>query len=119
MIISRDGRILDFFLAENGVVVQDGEFSICLEYDEKQRKQYQRIRGLKAMLADSDYKALKFSDGVLTEEEYAPIREQRAAWRAEINEIEKTFSEPTITRDEMDAAEAAALKKLERMGEGR
>ena len=48
-----------------------------------------RILELKRLLFDSDYKALKFSGGVMTEEEYAPIRAQRQAWRDEINELEK------------------------------
>lgn len=101
MIISKSGEILEFFLAENGIVVQDGEFSVCLEYDEQQRAQYARIRQLKGMLYQTDYKALKYADGALSEEEYAPVRAERQAWRDEINEIEETFTEPTITREEM------------------
>lgn len=115
MIISKSGEILEFFLAENGVVVQDGEFSVCLEYDEQQRVQYARIQQLKGMLYQTDYKALKYADGALSEEEYAPVRAERQAWRDEINKIEETFTEPTITREEMDAAEAAALERLELM----
>lgn len=113
MIITRDGKILDFFLRKNGVVVKDGDFSICLEYTDEQKKQYERIMELKTLLSNTDYKALKFSDGVLTEEEYAPVREQRRAWRNEINEIEKGFREPSITRGEMDAAEEKALENFE------
>ena len=48
-----------------------------------------RIAELKQLLADSDYKALKFSDGALTAAEYEPIRAQRQAWRDEINALEK------------------------------
>lgn len=114
MIITRTGEIIDFFLRENGIVIKDGEFSICLEYDDEQRRQYERIRELKKMLSESDYKALKFSDGVLTEEEYAPVREKRREWRSEINEIEKVFLEPSITREEMDMAEARALENYEK-----
>ena len=42
----------------------------------------------KAELASTDYKCLKFVDGALTEEEYAPIKAQRAKLREEINELE-------------------------------
>lgn len=112
MIIDRKGNILGFFLRENGIVVKDGDFSICLEYDAKQKVQYAQIAELKAQLAETDYKALKYSDGSLTEEEYAPIREQRQIWRDAINEIERTFSEPTITREEMSEAEKIALEKM-------
>ncbi len=112
MIIDRKGNILSFFLRENGIVVKDGEFSICLEYDAEQKIQYAQIAELKAHLADTDYKSLKYSDGSLTEEEYAPIRAERQKWRNQINEIEKTFTEPTITREEMNVAEEAAIEKL-------
>ena len=47
-----------------------------------------RIVELKRLLAASDYKALKYSDGALTAEEYEPIRVQRQAWRDEINNLE-------------------------------
>jgi hypothetical protein len=36
----------------------------------------------------TDYQTLKFAEGELTEEEFAPIKEQRKAWRAEINRLE-------------------------------
>lgn len=52
----------------------------------------ERIRELKRLLADSDYKAIKFSEGELTEEEYAPTRQQRRTWREEINELEQQNS---------------------------
>ena len=114
MIITRDGEFLDFFFLKNGIVIEDGDFSICLEYTSEQKKQYRRIKELKKLLLDSDYKALKFSDGVLTEKEYAPVREKRQAWRKEINELEKEFLEPSITREEMDAAEAKALENYQK-----
>lgn len=48
-----------------------------------------KICVLKQNLSRSDYQALKFSDGALTEEEYAPMRAQRQAWRDEINAAEE------------------------------
>lgn len=47
-----------------------------------------RIAFLKAELTETDYLCLKYTDGALTEEEYAPIRQQRAAYRAEINALQ-------------------------------
>lgn len=47
-----------------------------------------RIAFLKSELAETDYLCLKFTDGALSEEEYAPIRQQRAAYRAEINALQ-------------------------------
>ena len=46
------------------------------------------ITALKILLRDTDYKAIKHSEGEISDEEYAPIRAQRAAWRARINELE-------------------------------
>lgn len=47
-----------------------------------------KINALKQLLAQTDYQALKFSDGAMGEDEYAPTRQQRAEWRAQINELE-------------------------------
>ena len=38
-------------------------------------------------LKATDYKALKYAEGALTEAEYAPIKAQRQAWRTEINRL--------------------------------
>ena len=48
----------------------------------------QKIAELKAKLAKTDYQAIKHSEGRMTEEEYAPISEQRQVWRDAINELE-------------------------------
>lgn len=48
---------------------------------------------LKWNLSSTDYKAIKYAEGVISEEEYAPIKEQRQAWRARINEIESLLGE--------------------------
>lgn len=55
-------------------------------------KNLPRINELKQLLTDSDYKAIKFAEGQMTEEEYAPIKAQRQAWRDEINELEESIS---------------------------
>ena len=49
---------------------------------------HSRITELKAQLAATDYKALKYFEGWLTAEEYAPIRAERQALRDEINALE-------------------------------
>lgn len=46
------------------------------------------IAELKMKLRDSDYQAIKYAEGMFTLSEYAPIREQRQAWRDRINELE-------------------------------
>ena len=47
------------------------------------------INALKQLLTNSDYQAIKFSEGEMTGEEFAPIREKRRTWRARINELEQ------------------------------
>ena len=47
-----------------------------------------QIEALKQQLADTDYKAIKYAEGLIPEEEYQPIKEQRQAWREEINKLE-------------------------------
>ena len=53
----------------------------------------QRIEMLKSELASTDYKAIKYAEGWLTEEEYAPIKAQRQAIRDEINALENEAKE--------------------------
>lgn len=48
----------------------------------------QQIARLKARLAASDYKAIKHSEGLICEEDYAPIKAERQAIRDEINALE-------------------------------
>lgn len=46
------------------------------------------IPKLKQNLKKTDYQAIKFSEGAISEEDYAPLRAQRQAWRDEINRLE-------------------------------
>ena len=42
----------------------------------------------KAELTATDYKAIKHSEGLISEEDYAPIKAERQAIRDRINELE-------------------------------
>ena len=46
------------------------------------------INACKNLLEQTDYKALKHSDGALTDEEYEPVKAQRAVLRERINQLE-------------------------------
>ena len=46
------------------------------------------IAELKQLLADTDYKAIKYAEGFISEADYAETRTQRQAWRDEINQLE-------------------------------
>lgn len=53
----------------------------------------EQIGELKAKLGKSDYKTLKYFEGELTAEEYAPIKAERHLWRSKINELESQLTE--------------------------
>lgn len=70
----------------------DNDFTLNIERYNKRIHDIQvapRIRELKQLLADTDYKAIKYAEGEITAEEYEPIKLQRREWRKEINELEK------------------------------
>ena len=62
-------------------------------------KKGRQIVNLKGELHNSDYKAIKYAEGELTEEEYAPIREQRKAWRNEINALRAEIVELNASKE--------------------
>lgn len=47
---------------------------------------------LKEELSQTDYKAIKYAEGVLTNEDYQPTGIQRQAWRKRINELERLIA---------------------------
>ena len=51
-----------------------------------------RINELKALLQATDYQAIKYAEGEMPNEEYAPVRDLRKGWRKEINDIEALLS---------------------------
>ena len=69
---------------ENGKILEDPDFTPPVD----NTALLNQIGELKAELSETDYKALKYMEGWLTEEEYAPIKAQRQALRDQINELE-------------------------------
>ena len=47
------------------------------------------ILDLKEKLLETDYKAIKYAEGEITDAEYEPIKQRRREWRRRINELEK------------------------------
>lgn len=47
------------------------------------------ILGLKQLLTNSDYKAIKYSEGLISEAEYASVKEYREELRTKINQLEE------------------------------
>lgn len=120
MIIDQYGKVIpgQAWWYENGPLIThfnkkyNMEFSIGVYYNEEQKGKYAQIAELKKSLRDTDYKALKYADGAYTEEQYKPVKEARARWRAEINKIEEDFIKPTLTDEEIDYAEETAMEYL-------
>lgn len=54
-----------------------------------------RIAELKQLLVETDYIVIKVAEGVATWEDYPEVKEQRQAWRDEINELESQSTTPT------------------------
>lgn len=48
-----------------------------------------RIEELKVNLTQTDYIAIKYAEGVITLSDYLETKNQRQAWRDEINRLEK------------------------------
>ena len=72
-------------ISENGIYkeIEDFELEIPIEY---------QIMELKENLLNTDYKAIKYAEGLINDEEYAPIKEQRQYWRNEINRLENNLN---------------------------
>ena len=48
-----------------------------------------KIEELKHKLTETDYKAIKYAEGLISEEEYAQTKALRQSWRDEINRLEQ------------------------------
>lgn len=61
--------------------------------EEIREQKLAEIEELKAELANTDYKAIKFAEGWLTDDEYATIKAERQALRDRINQLEREVSD--------------------------
>ena len=52
-----------------------------------------RIAELKSLLQATDYQAIKYTEGFISEEDYLPIKQTRQEYRNEINELETQIIE--------------------------
>ena len=74
----------------NYIIVEDSDKYYCIsnELTEKERTKLE-IRNLKRQLSDTDYKAIKYAEGYISEEDYASTKAMRQAWRDQINYLEQ------------------------------
>jgi len=67
------------------------EIKVYIPYTEVELKKIEdskTILELKQKLASTDYKAIKYAEGELVDEEYAETKAQRKQWREEINRLQ-------------------------------
>lgn len=72
----------------NGWTYRTGECPMKTAEDLQKEEYAAEILTLKKQLADTDYKAIKYAEGVMTDEDYQATGIQRQAWRRRINELE-------------------------------
>lgn len=108
MIIDTKGNRMLAASMYDGVIVRDGDYAIFVEYKPECKAAVKEILDSKRALLETDYKAIKHADGVLTDEEYEPVKAQRQKLRERISELESLIEIPTLTKEEIAAAEEAA-----------
>lgn len=63
------------------------DIQVYVLYTEKQLAEH-KIEKLKQELANTDYQAIKYAEGLINEYDYLQIKNQRQSWRDEINRLE-------------------------------
>lgn len=74
-------------------IIRNGEAVDAPDYEPHAPDASGMIEELKRMLAETDYKTLKYVEGELSEEEFLEEKQERALWRAEINRLEAELEE--------------------------
>lgn len=67
-----------------------------MAFNKKRYEVHMQIIELKRKLRATDYIALKYAEGEISAGEYAATKEQRKAWRAEINALEAQLKQSSI-----------------------
>lgn len=89
-------------LVEQKKIWQDGEIVDNPNWEEVKREKERReaqqriideVNSLKRQLSETDYMAIKHSEGWITDEEYAPTKALRQTYRDRINELENEIDE--------------------------
>ena len=75
---------------EYKLVITDNHYkTVHISEEERQKDQYRlEILQLKKQLSDTDYKAIKYAEGQISEDEYASVRAERQGYRDRINYLE-------------------------------
>lgn len=76
----------EFLQATNPIITAPNELDLS------RNNKLLQISELKKLLFDTDYQAIKYAEGLLTAEEYEPVKQQRQAWRDQINQLEASLN---------------------------
>ena len=71
--------------------------------NERKMASESEIAGLKQILTSTDYKALKFAEGQISEKDYEETKQQRQLLRDKINELEAEMDAIGESEDGLDA----------------
>lgn len=71
--------------------------------DERTMEIQAEINALEQLLLQSDYKAIKHSEGQISDKDYEPIKVQRQGFRDKINELEEELESLAESGDVSDA----------------
>lgn len=71
--------------------------------NEKRMEIESEITGLKQILASTDYKALKYAEGQITEKDYEETKQKRQSLRDKINELEAELATIGESEESADA----------------
>lgn len=67
------------------------DIQVYVPYNDKELA-VREIETLKRNLADTDYQAIKYAEGVMSESEYIPFKSQREVWRYRINYLQSYYN---------------------------
>lgn len=56
--------------------------------DLRQKNNFELVQEYKQKLRETDYKAIKYAEGLISETDYAPIKAERENYRKAINSLE-------------------------------
>ncbi len=76
--------------------IEEEKIQVYIPYSKEElleKEKRQRIGEYKSRLAETDYKAMKYMEGFLSEEEYLEVKINRQFWRNKIRQLENRYTE--------------------------
>lgn len=89
---------MKYYRKDREILVLPKEETAPAGFVEITKKEYERLESvfsqlavLKFELKKTDFKAIKHSEGLISDEDYEPVKAQRQEWRNQINELEESL----------------------------